>query len=85
MIISALTLFATSAAAVTLNVTPANAITTETLYSPNISANPNEDASYPRVIRLAHSGSANSIRLPATGSICRARWFRLGWSHTYAG
>ncbi len=37
----------------------ASAATTGVLYAPNISANPNEDASYPRVIRLAHSGSAN--------------------------
>jgi hypothetical protein len=33
--------------------------TTGTLYSPNVSANPDEDASYPRVIRLEHSGSAD--------------------------
>ncbi|MCO5993356.1 ricin-type beta-trefoil lectin domain protein [Actinoallomurus rhizosphaericola] len=33
------------------------------LYSPNISANPNEDASYPRVIRLSHSGNANGTIL----------------------
>jgi hypothetical protein len=33
------------------------------LYTPNISLNPNEDASYPRVIRLAHSGSANGTLL----------------------
>lgn len=35
------------------------AATTGVLYAPNTSANPNEDASYPRVIRLEHSGSAN--------------------------
>ncbi|MEU6173646.1 ricin-type beta-trefoil lectin domain protein [Streptantibioticus parmotrematis] len=39
--------------------TAAAAPTTGVLYSPNTTANPNEDASYPRVIRLAHSGSAN--------------------------
>lgn len=33
------------------------------LYTPNITANPNEDASYPRVIRLAHNGSANGTLL----------------------
>ncbi len=33
------------------------------LYSPNTSANPNEDASYPRVIRLQHSGTANGTLL----------------------
>ena len=33
--------------------------TTGVLYAPNLSVNPNEDASYPRVIRLANSGSAN--------------------------
>jgi hypothetical protein len=39
---------------------PASAqATTGTLYSPNLSANPDEDASYPRVIRLEHSGSAD--------------------------
>ena len=37
----------------------ASAATTGVLYAPNISANPSEDASYPRVIRLAHSGSAD--------------------------
>jgi Ricin-type beta-trefoil lectin domain len=39
--------------------THASAATTGVLYAPNLSANPNEDASYPRVIRLAHSGPAN--------------------------
>lgn len=39
------------------------AATTGTLYTPNISANPNEDASYPRVIRLEHSGSSNGTLL----------------------
>ena len=39
---------------------PASAqATTGVLYAPNVSANPSEDASYPRVIRLAHSGSAD--------------------------
>lgn len=33
------------------------------LYTPNLSANPSEDASYPRVIRLAASGSANGTLL----------------------
>src|SRR4051812_1201358 len=33
------------------------------LYSPNLGANPNEDASYPRVIRLAHSGASNGTLL----------------------
>jgi hypothetical protein len=33
------------------------------LYSPNIGANPSEDASYPRVIRLAHSGTSNGTLL----------------------
>lgn len=33
------------------------------LYLPNVSQNPNEDASYPRVIRLQHSGSANGTLL----------------------
>jgi hypothetical protein len=43
---------------------PAAAIgTTGVLYAPNTSANPNEDASYPRVIRLEHSGSANGTLL----------------------
>jgi hypothetical protein len=39
------------------------AATTGVLYSPNVSANPHEDASYPRVIRLADSGSANGTVL----------------------
>ena len=47
------------------DVTPARAATGNVLYSPNISANPNEDASYPRVIRLAHSGAANGTLLAA--------------------
>ncbi|MDY7526363.1 MULTISPECIES: ricin-type beta-trefoil lectin domain protein [unclassified Cryobacterium] len=34
-----------------------------TLYTPNSSANPSEDASYPRVIRLAHSGSSNGTMI----------------------
>jgi hypothetical protein len=39
---------------------PASAdATTGALYTPNTSTNPSEDASYPRVIRLEHSGSAN--------------------------
>ena len=42
--------------------TPASA-STGVLYAPNISANPNEDASYPRVIRLEHSGSSNGTLL----------------------
>ena len=41
----------------------AAAATTGILFVPNISTNPNEDASYPRVIRLAHSGSSNGILL----------------------
>jgi Ricin-type beta-trefoil lectin domain len=39
------------------------AASTGVLYSPNTTANPNEDASYPRVIRLEHSGSANGTLL----------------------
>lgn len=35
----------------------------QVLYSPNLGQNPNEDASYPRVIRLTHSGSANGTLL----------------------
>ena len=33
------------------------------LYTPNSATNPSEDASYPRVIRLAHSGTANGTML----------------------
>ncbi|MET8810126.1 ricin-type beta-trefoil lectin domain protein [Streptomyces sp. NPDC004546] len=43
--------------------TASAAPTTGVLYSPDISANPNEDASYPRVIRLEHSGGANGTLL----------------------
>lgn len=43
----------------------ASAATTSSgvLYAPNISANPNEDASYARIIQLEHSGSANGTML----------------------
>ncbi len=41
----------------------AEAATGNVLYSPNVTLYPNEDASYPRVIRLAHSGSANGTVL----------------------
>lgn len=43
--------------------THAAAFSGSVLYSPNIGLNPNEDASYPRVIRLAHSGTANGTLL----------------------
>jgi len=45
--------------------TPVHAAVGNVLYSPNIAVNPNEDASYPRVIRLAHSGTANGTLLAA--------------------
>ena len=61
--IGALSLLAGSALTLVLHAAPAEAATTGTLYAPNIGANPNEDASYPRVIRLAHSGSANGTLL----------------------
>jgi hypothetical protein len=51
------------AAGLVLGAAPASAATTGVLYTPNISANPNEDASYPRVIRLAHSGTSNGTLL----------------------
>jgi hypothetical protein len=41
----------------------ASAATTGVLYTPNTTANPNEDASYPRVIRLEHSGASNGMVL----------------------
>jgi hypothetical protein len=41
----------------------ASAATTGVLYTPNTTANPNEDASYPRVIRLEHSGASNGTVL----------------------
>ena len=45
-------------------VAPAGATPTSgTIYVPNTGTNPNEDASYPRVIRLANSGSANGTVL----------------------
>jgi hypothetical protein len=37
--------------------------TTGVLYSPDITSNPGEDASYPRVIRLEHSGGSNGMLL----------------------
>jgi hypothetical protein len=40
-----------------------HAATGNVLYSPNIGLNPSEDASYPRVIRLQHSGAANGTLL----------------------
>jgi hypothetical protein len=51
------------AAGLVLAAAPASAATTGVLYTPNISANPTEDASYPRVIRLAHSGTSNGTLL----------------------
>lgn len=33
------------------------------VYSPNLALHPDEDASYPRVIRLAHSGALNGVLL----------------------
>lgn len=54
-------------------VTPASAsgaATTGVLYSPNTSANPSEDASYPRVIRLANNGSANGTVLNPQSGRC---------------
>jgi hypothetical protein len=42
---------------------PAQAAAGSILYSPNLSVNPNEDASYPRVIRLSNSGSSNGTLL----------------------
>ena len=44
-------------------VTNATAFSGSVLYSPNIGLNPNEDANYPRVIRLAHSGAAKGTLL----------------------
>lgn len=41
----------------------ARAASGSVLYSPNISLNPSEDASYPRVFRLQHSGTANGTLL----------------------
>jgi hypothetical protein len=49
-------------ATVSLGATSASA-TTGSLYTPNVGANPNEDASYPRVVRLAASGSSNGTVL----------------------
>jgi len=48
-----------------LGATAADAATTSsgTLYAPNPTTHPTEDASYPRVIKLAHSGSANGTML----------------------
>lgn len=51
------------AAGLLVTAAPAAAATTGVLYSPNTTANPNEDASYPRVIRLAHSGASNGTLL----------------------
>lgn len=51
------------AAPTLLAASPAAATTSGVLYAPNTTANPNEDASYPRVIRLEHSGSANGTLL----------------------
>ncbi|MEY9931591.1 hypothetical protein ABH926_006240 [Catenulispora sp. GP43] len=59
---AALLLLGSVTVGVMVTETPAAAAampTTGVLYAPNLSANPNEDASYPRVIRLADSGSAN--------------------------
>lgn len=53
----------TVAAGLLVLAAPANADTSAALYTPNISANPNEDASYPRVIRLQNSGSSNGTLL----------------------
>ncbi|MFF3137415.1 ricin-type beta-trefoil lectin domain protein [Streptomyces mirabilis] len=48
----------------TLASSPASATpTTGVLYTPNTTANPSEDASYPRVIRLEHSGASNGTLL----------------------
>lgn len=47
----------------TQQATVTHAASSNVLYSPNLSQNPNEDASYPRVIRLQHSGSANGTLL----------------------
>ncbi|HWB34677.1 MAG TPA: ricin-type beta-trefoil lectin domain protein, partial [Rugosimonospora sp.] len=54
---------ALSVAGLALSGTGAQAAAGTALYTPNISANPGEDASYPRVIRLAHSGTANGTLL----------------------
>lgn len=61
--LGALSLAAGTIVLLVLPVPAADAATTGTLYAPNIAANPSEDASYPRVIRLAHSGSANGTLL----------------------
>ncbi len=53
----------TVAAGLLVLAAPASADTSAALYTPNISANPNEDASYPRVIRLQNSGSSNGTLL----------------------
>jgi len=53
----------TVAAGLLVFAAPASADTSAALYTPNISANPNEDASYPRVIRLQNSGSSNGTLL----------------------
>jgi hypothetical protein len=47
-----------------ISAAPAGATPTSgTIYVPNTTTNPNEDASYPRIIRLANSGSANGTLL----------------------
>jgi len=51
------------AAGMAVGAAPAHAAAGAALYTPNTSANPSEDASYPRVVRLSASGSSNGTLL----------------------
>ncbi|WP_153547731.1 sialidase family protein [Streptomyces sp. RB17] len=59
-----LTALSLAVSGMTLAGSPASATPTiGVLYTPNTTANPSEDASYPRVIRLEHSGASNGTLL----------------------
>jgi hypothetical protein len=60
---SALALILTAMGAGVANATPAALPEGRVLFSPDIAAHPQEEAGYPRIIRLAHAGAANGTLL----------------------